>query len=350
MKEAFSTPLQGYDALRILTQILSLQTLHYLILATLLPPFLAIFAETSSLMFEGGPTQVGMVFDWRQVASRPTYDWLPPKDILDQREGWKGWIDPGPGDGDGGEGDGGEGDEGEGDGGEGNGGGGNGGEVEIDPAVLVRWNLDNVWLDAPLPGSSGVQGRVLDHEQILRYKSSNLTTTSSDPNPSSPSSESEISTQSPTVESAIEHWEWDHTRDSHRSYVLIVTWLLTAPLDILLLVYLVRRPTHMLDHALTLHFLNLLITSLYVGRVPSSLVWWLTMLVHAAVTIVWSEQLAIKREMGRSLGYSLVGSGDGDVESRGVVGGRKQSDAHLVFDSEQEGLTRGGERYEMKPL
>ncbi|SYW80509.1 uncharacterized protein UBRO2_03777 [Ustilago bromivora] len=341
MKEAFSTPLQGYDALRILTQILSLQTLHYLILATLLPPFLAIFAETSSLMFEGGPTQVGMVFDWRQVASRPTYDWLPPKDILDQREGWKGWIDPGPGDGDGGEGGGGEGDgvegdEGEGDGGEGDegegdGGEGNGGEVEIDPAVLVRWNLDNVWLDAPLPGSSGVQGRVLDHEQILRYKSSNLTTTSSDPNPSSPSSESEMSTQSPTVESAIEHWEWDHTRDSHRSYVLIVTWLLTAPLDILLLVYLVRRPTHMLDHALTLHFLNLLITSLYVGRVPSSLVWWLTMLVHAAVTIVWSEQLAIKREMGRSLGYSLVAN-MGDMRKRVSFSLIKHKEGNIVLD------------------
>lgn len=310
MKEAFSTPLQGHDSIRILTQILSLQTLHYLILATLLPPFLAIFAETNSLMFEGGPTQIGMVFDWKQLAGKPTYDWNPPKD----------WLSS-PNDG--------EFERKE---------AGKVGEVGIDPAVLVKWNLDNVWLDQPLPGTTDVQGKVLDHDQILRFKSS----------PSSSSSSSNEAEKEDTVEKAIEHWEWHHTRDSHRSYVLIITWLLTAPLDILLLVFLVRRPTHMLDHALTFHFLNLVICSYYSGGVPTSLTWWLTMLVHAAVVIVWSEQLAIKREMGRGVGYSLVGSGDVEVAERG--GGRKQRGEEVVFDSEQEGLIRGGERIEMKPL
>lgn len=37
-----------------------MQTLHYLTLAIILPPILAIFAEKSSLEFEGGAANVGM--------------------------------------------------------------------------------------------------------------------------------------------------------------------------------------------------------------------------------------------------------------------------------------------------
>jgi hypothetical protein len=41
-------------------QIISMQTLHYLTLSLLVPPLLAIFAEPTSLMYEGGATNVGM--------------------------------------------------------------------------------------------------------------------------------------------------------------------------------------------------------------------------------------------------------------------------------------------------
>ncbi|CDS01088.1 hypothetical protein [Sporisorium scitamineum] len=198
MKEAFSMPLQGWDAVRILSQIASFQTIHYLILATFLPPFLAIFAETSSLMFEGGPTQVGMIFDWRQIAGRPTYDWSVPKAL-----GESAWTEDGLED-------------------------AQATEVNIDPAVLVNWNLDNVWLDSPLsPNSNSPQDKVLDHEHVLRFKPSRNGTTLS-PSTSEPTAK--------TVEEALEHWEWDHTRDTARSYTLIATWLLTIPLDIFLLV------------------------------------------------------------------------------------------------------------------
>ncbi|SJX65756.1 uncharacterized protein SRS1_16315 [Sporisorium reilianum f. sp. reilianum] len=308
MKEAFSMPLQGWDAVRILSQIASFQTIHYLILATLLPPFLAIFAETSSLMFEGGPTQVGMLFDWRQIAGRPTYDWSAPKNLGDAA--WTEEL---------------EGDE-----------GAAADEVSIDPAVLVNWNLDNVWLDLPLPGGSGAaQDKVLDHHQVLRFKHSRNGTTLS------------ASTDEPSksVEEALEHWEWDHTRDTARSLTLIATWLLTIPLDIFLLVYLVRRPTHMLDHALTFHLVNLVICTYYSGAIPRGLKWWLTMLIHAGVMVMWSEQLAIKREMGRGVGYSLVGGGE-DEESAAATSG-KGAARKVVFDSEQEARA---ERIELRPL
>lgn len=306
MKEAFSMPLQGWDAVRILSQIASLQTIHYLILATLLPPFLAIFAETSSLMFEGGPTQVGMLFDWRQIAGRPTFDWAAPK-----HPGNAAWTDDGlepqrdPV------------------------------EVNIDPAVLVNWNLDNVWLDQPLPGGSGQpQDKVLDHNRVLRFKHAPNGTFS----PSEPDNQPAHS-----VEEALEHWEWSHTRDTARSLTLIATWLLTIPLDIFLLVYLVRRPTHMLDHALTFHLVNLVICTYYSGALPRGLKWWLTMLVHAGVMVVWSEQLAIKREMGRGVGYSLVGGGEDEELAAGGKGGPRA----VVFDSEHEAKA---ERIEMRPL
>lgn len=311
-------PLQGWDAVRILTQIASLQTIHYLILAALLPPFLAIFADTSSLMFEGGPTQVGMVFDWRQVAGRPTYDWtVPALQQHNKGEGWRDWTSTGD---------------------ESKHGASREGEAQVDPAVLVAWNLDNVWLDTPLNSATAPQDKVLDHDRILRFKKhSNGTTTAS--SPYSSSNELSTSTGSSSVELALEHWEWSHTADSRRSYTLIVTWLLTAPLDILLLVYLVRRPTHMLDHALTFHLLNLGICSYYAGCLPTSLKWWLTMLVHAAVMVVWSEQLAIKRELNRSVGYNLVGTG-ADQESVPTT-------KSVLFDQDHEG---SAERIELRPL
>lgn len=50
-----------------------MQSLHYLTLATLAPPLLAIFAAPEALSYEGGAASVGMVMDWREMAGRPTF-------------------------------------------------------------------------------------------------------------------------------------------------------------------------------------------------------------------------------------------------------------------------------------
>lgn len=50
-----------------------MQSLHYLTLATLAPPLLAIFAESSALSYEGGAASIGMIMDWREMAGRPTF-------------------------------------------------------------------------------------------------------------------------------------------------------------------------------------------------------------------------------------------------------------------------------------
>ncbi|KAI5475523.1 integral membrane protein SYS1-like protein [Pseudohyphozyma bogoriensis] len=63
---------QGWDPLLITSQIISLQSLHYLTLSILLPPLLSIFASPVLLSYEGGPTSVSMVMDWREFLGRST--------------------------------------------------------------------------------------------------------------------------------------------------------------------------------------------------------------------------------------------------------------------------------------
>ena len=60
---------------------------------------------------------------------------------------------------------------------------------------------------------------------------------------------------------------------------------------------LIRRPTHILDHTLTLHLFHLLLTSLYTRNIPTNLFYWLVMLAHTGACVVWAEALSIKREM-----------------------------------------------------
>jgi hypothetical protein len=55
-------------------QIVSLQSLHYLTLSLLIPPFLSYFADPLSLSVEGGASNVAMVMDWREMAGKGTLD------------------------------------------------------------------------------------------------------------------------------------------------------------------------------------------------------------------------------------------------------------------------------------
>jgi len=66
------TTVSNWDPVLLLSQIVSIQTLHYLTLSIIVPPLLAIFAETKSLAYEGGAANVGMIMDWREMAGRPT--------------------------------------------------------------------------------------------------------------------------------------------------------------------------------------------------------------------------------------------------------------------------------------
>ncbi|KAG5734751.1 hypothetical protein E4T56_gene15464 [Termitomyces sp. T112] len=62
----------NWDPILLISQIVSMQTLHYLTLSVLVPSLLAIFAEPTSLTYEGGAANIGMIMDWREMAGRPT--------------------------------------------------------------------------------------------------------------------------------------------------------------------------------------------------------------------------------------------------------------------------------------
>ncbi|KAJ7230527.1 integral membrane protein S linking to the trans Golgi network-domain-containing protein [Mycena pura] len=65
-------PSSHWDPILLISQIVSVQSLHYLTLSLFIPPLLGIFAEPTSLNYEGGAANVGMVMDWREMAGRPT--------------------------------------------------------------------------------------------------------------------------------------------------------------------------------------------------------------------------------------------------------------------------------------
>ncbi|KAF7370925.1 hypothetical protein MSAN_00726400 [Mycena sanguinolenta] len=62
----------NWDPVLLVSQIVSMQSLHYLTLSICVPPLLNLFAEPTSLNYEGGAANVGMVMDWREMAGRPT--------------------------------------------------------------------------------------------------------------------------------------------------------------------------------------------------------------------------------------------------------------------------------------
>ncbi|KZO92861.1 hypothetical protein CALVIDRAFT_540535 [Calocera viscosa TUFC12733] len=73
--------LQGWDPLLLLSQIVLLQTLHYLALSLLLPLLLSLLTDAGYLEYLGGRATVGMILDWRQLAgqrSSPEWGWDHP--------------------------------------------------------------------------------------------------------------------------------------------------------------------------------------------------------------------------------------------------------------------------------
>ncbi|KAI5895805.1 uncharacterized protein SCHCODRAFT_02620380 [Schizophyllum commune H4-8] len=67
-----SAPRSTWDPLLIISQIVALQTLHYLTLSILTPPLLVLAADPARLEYAGGAANVGMIMDWREIAGRST--------------------------------------------------------------------------------------------------------------------------------------------------------------------------------------------------------------------------------------------------------------------------------------
>lgn len=75
---------QGWDPILILSQMISMQTLHYLTLSLIGPTMLALLAQGPDLDREGGSANVAMLMDWRELSGRSTVplavdvEWVSP--------------------------------------------------------------------------------------------------------------------------------------------------------------------------------------------------------------------------------------------------------------------------------
>lgn len=128
---------------------------------------------------------------------------------------------------------------------------------------------------------------------------------------------------------ASDQWE-GRTLDPTRGWIIAFCWLLACSAEcvffcfptwthgfslcsIYYLYVLIRRPRLILDFALTLIFNHLVLTTYYSASVPTSLFFWLVMILGSALTVIAAEQMCVKREMREGLSVP-VPSGHDAVE------------------------------------
>jgi len=69
-----------WDPVLLISQIVTIQAIHYLVISLIVPGLLHLYANRELLLYEGGAMNVGMVMDWREMASRPTVRGLVGED------------------------------------------------------------------------------------------------------------------------------------------------------------------------------------------------------------------------------------------------------------------------------
>lgn len=255
-----SSTLHGWDPLRIVAQICAIQCIHYILLAAFVPPLLSIFTASAALRFEGGPAQVGMLIDWRELASQPTWDWAKTSTNTTTPAAF----------------------------------------TPQESAAVANWTAGTLWLS--------------DQGTVRTLPPAAYVWNESDAGPAQNSVLTVPATSAVSLqELQLEQWEWQHTHDSRRGWAITAAWALTVFFDVQVLYYLVRKPTHVLDFVCTMHLLHLIVTSYVAGALPVSLYWWTVMFVHASLCILFAEHMAIQREM--RVGFREPTLEPGDAES-----------------------------------
>ncbi|KAL1642812.1 putative integral membrane protein sys1-related protein [Diplodia seriata] len=129
-------------------------------------------------------------------------------------------------------------------------------------------------------------------------------------------------------------------------WMLGLVWMLNSLICVIYLLLLVARSKLIPDFALTIHFLHLIVTSLYSHSIPSHWLWWTVQLASAALMTflgIWSCQW---REL------QPINFGGGGGPSRPS----KRVDAPVDDSQEGEGASygrgrgRGRGQYEMVPI
>ncbi|KAF2176329.1 hypothetical protein K469DRAFT_678666 [Zopfia rhizophila CBS 207.26] len=139
--------------------------------------------------------------------------------------------------------------------------------------------------------------------------------------------------------------------DTTVGWTLGLVWVLNSLACVVFILLLVARSKLVLDFALTLHFIHLIVTSLYSHSIPTNLFWWVLQICSATLMTslgVWACQWRELRPInfggkGGSANSGQQGNGavddDGAGHSRGRGSGRGRDGAEeyeMVSMSERE--------------
>lgn len=146
--------------------------------------------------------------------------------------------------------------------------------------------------------------------------------------------------------------------DTTQGWLMGFVWLCCAGVVIIAIVTLIGRSKLVLDFALTLHFVHLVVVTLYTGSVPRNVAWWLTMAVSSVVTVSGGSYGCQWRELrpisfgGKSTGGAQGGTATEAAAQNGGPASGDQGDEEMGF-SRGRGRGRGRDgagEYEMASL
>ncbi|KAF2481962.1 integral membrane protein S linking to the trans Golgi network-domain-containing protein [Neohortaea acidophila] len=87
-------------------------------------------------------------------------------------------------------------------------------------------------------------------------------------------------------------FDWQNLRgDVTTGWTLGLCWMMDSLITVIPILLLIARSKLVLDFALTIHFINLVITSLYTRAIPVNLYWWLLQTCSAGLMVslgVWA--------------------------------------------------------------
>ncbi|KAL7280289.1 hypothetical protein PYCCODRAFT_1363232 [Trametes coccinea BRFM310] len=102
--------------------------------------------------------------------------------------------------------------------------------------------------------------------------------------------------------------------DPVRCWIIAICWIAASGADVYYLYALVRRPRLILDFSLTLLFNHLVLTTYYSAAIPTSIFFWVVMAVGTVLTVIFAEQLCVKREMTEGLVVATAHDAEDNVE------------------------------------
>nr|POF02295.1 protein sys1 [Quercus suber] len=146
--------------------------------------------------------------------------------------------------------------------------------------------------------------------------------------------------------------DWHNLRsDVTTGWTLGLCWMLDSLITVIPILLLIARSKLVLDFALTIHFINLLVTTLYTRAIPDTLYWWLVQICSAALMTslgMWACQWRELQPMmfgGNAAKASPGDAGDGPEGSRLMGDGETAA----MGDTEERGRD-GTVSYEMSGI